>query len=183
MKTTIEILKRENQEMKDSIEMQEQVLEKKISDLKDKNESQNKDIATLQDRQRIQEDRSRRNNIRVDGIRESQNESWDETEGKMKQILTSHGIDIHNIAIERAHRIGKSKDGKPRTIVAKFLHFKDKQYVMYNAKKLKNTELFINDDFSKETNDIRKKLSQEMWEKRREGKFAYISYDRLVVRN
>lgn len=179
----VKTIKKENQDLKNSIEMQEEIFEKKISILTDENESKSKEMERLYNKQRIQEDRSRRNNVRLDGVRENENENWDETERKMKETLASHGIDISNFAIERAHRIGKNNDGRPRTIVAKFLHFKDKQYVLYNSRKLKNSGIFLNEDFSKETNAIRKELSVKMWEKRREGKFAYISYDRLVVRN
>ncbi|CAH3171641.1 unnamed protein product [Porites lobata] len=54
------------------------------------------------------ENQSRRNNVRVDGIPEEDNETWEETEAKVKQVLK----DELNLAsapdIERAHRVGKS---------------------------------------------------------------------------
>ena len=41
----------------------------------------------LKEQLRIQEDRSRRNNVRFDGIPETENETWEETETKLRKFL------------------------------------------------------------------------------------------------
>ena len=41
----------------------------------------------LKEQLRIQEDRSRRNNIRVDGIEEDENETWENTENKLRSFV------------------------------------------------------------------------------------------------
>ena len=52
-----------------------------------------------------QENRSRQDNLRFDGIAEYENKSWTETEDIVKD--TSNEISgIRNIQIERAHHIG-----------------------------------------------------------------------------
>ena len=80
------------------------------------------------------EDRSRRNNIRIDGIPESYKESWDDCEKKVQDVFTNR-LGIENVEIERAHRVaGVMKEGteenndrrRPRTIVLKLLSYKDK---------------------------------------------------------
>ena len=58
---------------------------------------------------RILEDRNRRNNLRVDGIKESENETWDECEEKVKKFLKDAMNIQKEIDIERAHRMGKKK--------------------------------------------------------------------------
>ena len=72
---------------------------------------------------------------------------------------------------------------KRRTIIAKFLNFKDKQEVLseYKARKLWTKGIFINEDFSKDTMEKRKSLFQKAKELREEGKFAKVIYDRLFV--
>ena len=51
------------------------------------------------------EDRSRRNNPHIDGIREKENETWDECEQEA-QSLTKDKLGItENIVTERVHRI------------------------------------------------------------------------------
>ena len=69
------------------------------------------------------------------------------------------------MVIERVHRIKKKGNsenlGKPRTIVCRLLHYKDKAKILTNVKKLKDKNVFINEDFSYETMELRK----ELWEK------------------
>ena len=57
---------------------------------------------------RILEDRSRRDNLRFDGIEEWEEESWLDTEQNLKDTL-SDILGIQNVKIERAHRVGDKK--------------------------------------------------------------------------
>ena len=66
------------------------------------------------------EDRSRRNNIRIDGIKENKKESWEECERRVHSMLKDW-LDIENVEIERTHRGGRKSRSKPRTIVCKLL--------------------------------------------------------------
>ena len=63
------------------------------------------------------ENQSRRNNVKIFGIPEDDDEkSWDDTESKVKEAIKNKlGIE-DEIKIERAHRIGKrsTDDGKQR---------------------------------------------------------------------
>ena len=63
----------------------------------------------------------------------------------------------------------------------KLLSYKDKQRILISSKKLKNTGIYINEDFSLETTNIRKMLKVKMFEEREKGKYAIIKYDRLYV--
>ena len=79
-------------------------------------------------------------------------------------------------------------DGSPnkrRTIITKFLNFKDKQEVLseYKAQKSWTKDILINEDFSEDTMEKRKSLFQRAKELRKEGKFAKVVYDRLIVRD
>ncbi|XP_065678253.1 repetitive organellar protein-like [Hydra vulgaris] len=140
----------------------------------------------LQEKIRKLEDRNRRNNIKIDGVRENEKETWDQTEKKVQQIFNDQ-LKISNIIIERAHRIERRFNAekiknKPRTIILKLLNYKDKEKILENAKMLKGTGIFINEDFSFETNKIRRELSEKMKIERNAGKYAIIEYDKLIVR-
>ena len=54
---------------------------------------------------------------------------------------------------------------------------------MTNARKLKGTGIFINEDFSSETNVIRKRLWEDVKELRKKGKYAILQYDRILSRD
>ena len=149
--------------------------------------SENK--AELKEQLRIQEDRSRRNNIRVDGIEEDENETWENTENKLRSFLYDKLEITDELYIERAHSVRRRKDVKfnsnntPRTIVAKFLDYKEKEEVMRRRYKLKETTYSVREDFSKETVEIRKKLWDQVKKFREDGKHAFIKYDKIVTRD
>ena len=88
------------------------------------------------------EDCSRRNNLLFDGFQEETNETWEETESIITDFVKEKlGIE-EDILIERAHRTGKIQrnDGtrnRKRTIVVKFLNFKDKSRILHTYRKKK----------------------------------------------
>ena len=87
------------------------------------------------------EDRHRRNNLRFMGIEEKsgvESETWKESETKVKDFLQEKlGLEIDEITIERAHRIGKKEELKRRTIIAKCLNYKQHEKVLNKYKELK----------------------------------------------
>ena len=129
------------------------------------------------------EDRSRRNNLKIYGISESKHETWGKCEEKVDEVFREK-LCLDNIHIERAHRVktGKhDKSTKPRTIVCNLLSFKEKKLVMKNPKKkLKNANIFIDEDFCPETMEYCKQLWEEVNELRRKGNIAYLNYRSVV---
>ena len=130
------------------------------------------------------EDRSRRNNLRIDGLNESEKETWEDTEEKVQQIFRNNlGLEA-TLPIERAHRTGKvTEKKKSRTVVLKMLSYKDRNLVLKNAHKLKGTDIYINEDYSYETTEIRRKLWNDVLKLRLEGKFAILRYDKIIQRD
>ena len=133
-------------------------------------------------------DRSPRNNLRFDEFQEEINETWEESESIVTDFVKEKlGIE-EDILIERVHRTRKIQrnDGtrnKKRTIVVKFLNFKDKSGIphSYREEKLWKEKSFVNEDFSKETASIRKGLLQKAKDLRSENKVAKVVHDKLIV--
>ena len=136
----------------------------------------------IKEKLRDLEDRTRRNNLRIDGVNESVKETWDETEEKVMKILKNNLGITTAVKIERAHRAGKIRlnSKRPRTIVIKILDYKDKTNILRNTHKLKGTGIFINEDFSRETIEKRKKLWVDVLQLREQGKYAVLQYDRII---
>ena len=65
----------------------------------------------------------------------------------------------------------------------KLLNFQDKTKILNNAKKLRNSGIYINEDFSEATMIIRKNLREQMLAERQKGKYCVLSYDRLIIRD
>ena len=91
--------------------------------------------------------------------------------------------------MKKAHRVRRREGVKfnstntPRTIVTKFLDYKEKEEVMRRRYKLKDTTYSVREDFSKETVEIRKKLWDQVKKLREDGKYAVIKYDKIVTRH
>ena len=70
-----------------------------------------------------------RNNLRIDGISESRNETWEECEEEIQKV-SNEKLGTKNVHSERARCSKRSKsnnnNGKPRTIVCKLLNYKQK---------------------------------------------------------
>ena len=64
-----------------------------------------------------------------------------------------------DFVIERAHRVGRPRsDSKPRKIVARFLNYTDREAVFKAKKKLRGTDMFVNQDYSDRVIKKRKEL-------------------------
>ena len=71
------------------------------------------------------EDRSRRDNLRIDKLKEVEYETWEQTEQILKSMIQER-LEIEDVNTERAHRVGNTNSTLPRTIIAKFSSFKGK---------------------------------------------------------
>ena len=103
----------------------------------------------------------------------------------MKKLISNQlRIDPQEIIIERAHRVGRKTSGesKPRPIIAKFLKYKDRDAVLKARRNLKGTRQTIREDFSERILKKRKDLLPKLNEARNDGKIAYLSYDKLVIK-
>ena len=110
------------------------------------------------------EDRSRKNNIRIDGIVETPNETWEECEMKVQEMFKMKMEIEENIEIDRCHCIiPKKKDPTcPQTIICRLTKFKEKRKILINVKVLKDTGIFVFEDYCKDTKSLRKKLWKQV---------------------
>ena len=186
------------EEIKKSQEQMKE-LKKEVTDLKSSIEHTDADLNELSDRvdqiqdyqvdpeyvtNKLIEDRSRRNNLRIDGISESRNETWEDCEEEIQKVFNEK-LGVKNVQIERAHRSKRSKSNnnseKPRTIVCKLLNYKQKEEILRNTKNLKGSNFFINEDFCRETMQYRKNILEKVKNLRIQDKIAYRNYRSIVV--
>lgn len=132
-----------------------------------------------------QENQSRRCNLRFDGVAEVDGETWEQTEKSVRRAMTTAlelpEAQVRAINIGRAHRTGGTGT-RARTIVVKFESFKDRELVLQAAKKKRPRGIYVNEDYSQRVMARRKELLPKMMKAREEGKVAYLSFDKLVVR-
>ena len=169
----VDVLKKENKTLKEDIAHLKNQLNKAT-------EVENK-IHKINDRLDYQEDYSRRNNLRFDGVDEKARESWEETQETVQRVLREK-LNLGTAQLERAHRVGPPGLARPRTIVARFREFADRQQGLRNSSRLKNTNIYVNEDLCESSNQLRKAQLPQLKKARAEGKVAYFSHTKLIIK-
>ncbi|XP_021350871.1 uncharacterized protein LOC110448770 [Mizuhopecten yessoensis] len=121
--------------------------------------------------------RSMKDNLVFSGLYEEPNEN---TEAKLRSFLHEQ-LGIDKVELGNTHRFGKHVRGRPRPIVARFLYNHDRANVLNNARHLKGTQYYINEQFPTEIEEKRRKLYPKMKELRQQGKRVKLVRDRLIV--
>ena len=124
---------------------------------------------------------SRRNNLRIIGFEEEQNESPLE---KVEKFLEEK-FQRTSVQVERAHRVGRRQEsGKHRQIIVKMLRYTDKVAIMKEAKlRLKDTSFRIVDDLTKKDLDTKVALRPIMKDAYSRGKRVRYMDGRLYIDN
>ena len=123
--------------------------------------------------------RSMKNNLIFTGL---EGEHPDEdTEYKLRRFIYNELRIDHRIDFGNVHRFGRRTGGKPRPIVAKFLHHKDLRLCLNRANNLRGTQFGISEQFPSEVEDRRKQLYPVMRQLRQQGNRVKLVRDRLFV--
>ena len=125
--------------------------------------------------------------MRVDGILETPWETWEHFEEKLHKMVQKKLYLECPTEMERAHwtssRQNNTNNGNnPRTIIHNLLRYKGKVKILQKANKLRRTNTFINEGFSRETMKIRKLLWNEVKAHCDKGRAAYLSNRTAVVK-
>lgn len=156
--------------------------ESRIADVEDSNASMANENEVLKQRveqlwSRVddQENRGRRKNIRLIGLKEGK-ETGNTMNDYIKKILNEGlGLQGDDYEIERSHRSGGPRpddNHPPRVILVKFLRYTARQKVLMAAKRKRGIRwedctLSIYEDMTKERSDLRRRFSpimKALWE-------------------
>lgn len=126
------------------------------------------------------DNQNRRNNLIFSGFATTGGtyETWEYSEKKVRQVIQDGMGITEKIFIERAQRYGKS-------ILVKFLSYKQKMLVLSNARSLRGSEqfshIYVNEDVSEMVQTKRKVLLNVQRELRNKGHKAVLRFDRLIT--
>ena len=148
----IKSIKSEMNDLKKNTEFTKNVLDKKVQKCQEKAEHLDERIQEINEWQLDPEyvhnklvdlqNRSRRNNLRIDGIKEKVGESWEDWEAEVEKVFREKLNIEDKIIIERAHSKKNKKAAKknqPRTIICHLLNIKEN--ILKNCRKLKGTNI------------------------------------------
>ena len=106
--------------------------------MKAENEKLTKQVKDLEEKVFYLEDQSKRNNLLFRGVPGQKDETWEECERKIleEKLGMEEAWSESDIAIERAHHVGKFTKNKNRPIVVKFENYNHKSFLFKNKLKL-----------------------------------------------
>ncbi|XP_046976530.1 uncharacterized protein LOC124542645 [Vanessa cardui] len=79
-------------------------------------------------------------------------------------------------------RMGKHLEGKVRPIVVTFTTYGRKITILKNKKCIQNKTIYIKEDYPPQVLEARKKLQEKLKKEKKDGKIAYLRYDKPIVR-
>ena len=182
-------LREENMELKRSLEYSQteiQDMKTEIQDLKLQLPNNNAHYRKLDDsleRLRNLEDESKSMNVRITGLTDNSSENSEQTQDRVSKLL-SEKLQLRNVSIKNAYRIGKreTQNSPPRTIIATLANVNERNLCLRNSNKLKGSTVYISEDVSKATMEIRREKLPLLKQKREEGLIAYFSGVNIITK-
>ena len=188
VKDEVKSLREENTELKYSLEFSQS----EIDSLKQTVQQQRTQInsllnmsenaSTVEDRVRSLEDFSRAKNLRISGLPELNGETSEQSRFSVQKLINEK-LQVEGVEVKDAYRIGSSSGERSwRPIIAKLESTTQKFKCLKNGKNLKGSSIYINEDLSRATMQIRSSKLDELKRKRDEGYIAYFSGIDIVTR-
>ena len=140
IKESLNSIEADRQETSQSIKKLQNDTNTKLRNLEEENFKLGARIKEVEDQHLYLEAYSRHENLKFENIPED-DVSREDTELVLRSFLERElgYMDAASVEIQRVHRFGKKKEGKPRPILARFLRFKDCQSMLVLGPRLRET--------------------------------------------
>ena len=136
-------------------------------------------VERLEEKMLDQECRSRRNNLVVFGVKESEEEDGRKL---MEEVARKCQVE-RSVKNKRAHRLGRKGPNmdRPRPLIARFLDYQDRERI-WRGKKHLPSEIRVVEDHPFPVREARRKLVPELVAAKQAGRQAWIAFPaRLLV--
>ena len=138
-------------------------------------------IKEFEDRLDYLDDKQRKCNLIVSGLTENEVENNEQSHKNILQFFEGK-MNLPNMELVAAHRLGRPRPNNIRDILVKFRNQDQRDAVFKKKKCLQGNHVFIREDYCKSTQDIRKQLLPKLQEARKQGKVAFLDYRELVIK-
>lgn len=153
-------------------------LRKENNELMKKNSELMSKIDQLERKTDDLEGRSKRNNLIFYGVPRDSNETNEQCEGRLQDLITDKLEMTRTVEFDRVHRLNNKPDSP---IIARCCFYKDRVQILKAKRNLKGTNVFIGEDFSFRVREIRRKLSVHLKTARNNGRKATMVFDHLFI--
>lgn len=158
-----------------------QQLGEKFKMLEEQNQNLQLEVSELKEKIKGLETQKKKNNLLFFGIKEDRAEENNIVKFMKEKINNHLSLDIQENEIDKAYRIGQKTSNGLRPILISFTSNWKRNLIIKNKKKLPEG-IYIKEDFTKETLEIRKSLQPKLEEERNKGNIAYLRGEKLIVK-
>ena len=113
---SVKLLSQKTMDLEESLTVNQDLIDVKVKSIDEEMKEIKKIVdnnrAELKEQLRIQEDCSQGNNIRFDGIPETENKTWEETETKLRKFLYDELDITEELYIEQEHCVARNQSNK-----------------------------------------------------------------------
>lgn len=164
-------------------------LQKEIQTIKAANEQLTKENRYLKlkitQQERSLEETNReikKKNIIIHGLEDQEMESELQLSEKIRVVLRDMGIKIEmEKEIVETRRLGKYRTGKTRPILAELRKWEKKMEILKGTNNLRGKNIYIEEDYSKAMQEIRKQLIKHRNKIRTQGHHVLLRYNKLII--
>ena len=156
-------------------------LQSQVNELQKENADLKQRVTLLETKADAAEQYSRRNCLRISGVPEDSSENTDVYVIDMARAID---VEVKLDEIERSHRVGPMKTGRPRDIIVKFTSYRVRRKVYGERTKAKvrgYAGVFINEDLTKSRKELLMKARRMV--KNNLMKSAWSSDGAILVRD
>lgn len=155
---------------------------KQMDNLKLENKQLKEQVVSQELKIKTLEREVRRKNLIIKGVQEGEREEVAETMEKVIEIIESMGVKLEPTRdIDEARRLGHPAKEKKRPILLKLTTEIKKREILMKTNKLRGTSVWIDEDYTRETQEERKQLMAPLKEAREKGHRAYLRHNKLII--
>lgn len=156
-----------------------EAIDEKMSEIIEENKFLRNKVSELELKIKSLEREKRKNNLVFFGVEEI-GKSEHELVDYIKETIEELGVQMNSNEISNVYRIGKKAENKTRPVVVSFTTQWKKHLVLKNKSNFP-PNIYVKEDYSKETLEKRKQLQSQVDEERKNGNIAYLKHDKLIV--
>ena len=124
----------------------------------------------------------RKRNVVLQGVEEEKNENEEQLMVKVKEVFNRMNLTVlKETDIMEMRRIGKEREGFKRPVLMEVRTMNMKMEILRKKNKLRGTEIYINEDYTKEVQKQRRDLVKFMRTAREQGHEATLIYNKLRI--
>lgn len=154
---------------------------KLIAELKQELLESRETIKALTTRCNELDDLQRCNNLRIDGLPEVDAETTEQTAVAVSSMLREK-LELRELPLESAHRVGPRLEGRPRPVVARFTRQLDRDAALRHGKMLRGTNIYLNEDLCPASRKMRTDQLPALKAARAQGKIAFLVNAKLIIK-